>query len=51
MRLISLILYADGITAESIAAHFANIDLTDAVLKARGDKAALIGEKASERYV
>ena len=37
--------YAAGMTAESIGAHFMTIELMDAVLKARGDKAALDAEK------
>ena len=32
-----------GTTLESIGAHFSNIQLMDAVLKARGDKASLVG--------
>ena len=37
--------FAAGVRLKSIDAHFAKIDLTSALLKARGDKAALIGEK------
>lgn len=37
--------YADGATPETIQGHFSNITLMDAVLKARGDKAALEGEQ------
>ena len=37
--------YAAGVTLETIEAHFDNIELMEAVVKARGDKAALIGEK------
>ncbi len=37
--------YAEGMTTESIGAHFMTIELMDAVLKARGDKAALTAEK------
>ncbi|MBS0010462.1 MAG: glycosyl hydrolase 53 family protein [Bacteroidales bacterium] len=33
--------YDDGVTSASIAAHFSKIELSDAILKARGDKAAL----------
>ena len=37
--------YADGTTLETIRNHFANIELGDAVLRARGDKAALAAEE------
>jgi len=37
--------FADGVTHESIEKHFSNIQLMDAVLRARGDKAALIGDQ------
>ena len=37
--------YAEGTTLESINEHFSNIQLADAVLKARGDKAALAAEE------
>ena len=37
--------YADGISLESLAQYFEDIDLMDALLKARGDQAALIGEE------
>ena len=40
--------YADGVNAESIQNHFDKIDLMEAVLKARGDKAALQGESNSK---
>ena len=36
--------YREGVTAEFVKNHFNNIQLMDAVLKARGDKAALKGE-------
>lgn len=36
--------YAAGTTLETIADHFARIELADAVLKARGDRAALATE-------
>lgn len=36
--------YADGVTLESISEYFSNIALMDAVLKARGDQAALVTE-------
>ncbi|MEM9001473.1 MAG: glycosidase [Bacteroidota bacterium] len=35
--------YEEGVTAEFVANHFDNIELMDAVLRARGDKAALEG--------
>ena len=37
--------YAAGTTLETIGQHFSQIELADAMLKARGDKAALIGEE------
>lgn len=37
--------YAAGVTLETIQNHFSNIELADAVLKARGDKAALAAEE------
>ena len=37
--------YAVGTTLETIREHFSNIELADAMLKARGDKAALVGEE------
>ena len=36
--------YREGVTAEFVTNHFDNIELMDAVLRARGDKAALKGE-------
>ena len=36
--------YQDGITLESVQQHYKAISLTDAMLKARGDKAALAGQ-------
>ncbi len=36
--------YDDGVTLESLNNHFSNIQLMDAVIQARGDKAALVGE-------
>lgn len=38
--------YGEGVTLDFIENYFGNINLMDAVLKARGDKAALVGEKA-----
>jgi hypothetical protein len=37
--------FAGGVTLESISSHFANISMAEASIKARGDKAALIGEQ------
>jgi len=37
--------FADNVTPEDISNHFSNIELVDAVLRARGDKAALAGDK------
>ncbi len=39
--------YSPGVTLSNIDAHFSNIQIMDAVLKARGDKAALEGERSS----
>ncbi len=35
--------YAEGVTLDFVNNHFKNIDMTDAMLRARGDNAALIG--------
>ncbi|WP_445381975.1 glycoside hydrolase family 2 TIM barrel-domain containing protein [Robiginitalea sp. IMCC43444] len=43
--------YAEGVTAEFVENYFSNIDLTEAVLQARGDKAALAGESSSKLRV
>lgn len=40
--------YASGVTAESINRYFSQIQLTDAVIKARGDKAALESERTGK---
>ena len=40
--------YAGGVNLSTIQRHFANIQITDAVLRARGDKAALEGEQLSK---
>jgi len=40
--------YAEGISQEGIDQHFGKIELMDAVIKARGDKAALIGESSAK---
>jgi hypothetical protein len=40
--------YEEGVTPEFLDNHFNNIQLMDAVLKARGDKAALTGESSSK---
>lgn len=37
--------FGEGVTANTIAKHFAEINLMGSVLKARGDKAALMGEQ------
>ncbi|MDX1699681.1 MAG: glycoside hydrolase family 2 TIM barrel-domain containing protein, partial [Melioribacteraceae bacterium] len=37
--------YADGVNLMAVENHFARINLQDAVLKARGNKASLIGEE------
>ncbi|MGB5376793.1 glycoside hydrolase family 2 TIM barrel-domain containing protein [Muriicola sp.] len=43
--------YEEGVTPEFVQKHFENIQLMDAVLKARGDKAALVGEQSSKLRV
>jgi hypothetical protein len=40
--------YASGMTAQAIEAYFENIELANAVLKARGDKAAMTAEEVSK---
>lgn len=40
--------YAQGVTAEFVKNHFDNIQLMDAVLRARGDKAALGGNDSEK---
>ncbi|MEZ4883536.1 MAG: glycoside hydrolase family 2 TIM barrel-domain containing protein [Chitinophagales bacterium] len=40
--------YMNGVTLETVTNHFSNINLMDAVLKARGDNAALEGEKSQK---
>lgn len=37
-----------GTTLAAVESHFANIQVTDAVIKARGDKAALAGEQSKK---
>ena len=39
--------YADGVDMAFVQNHFSNIELMDAVLRARGDKAALQGEQSN----
>ena len=39
--------YASGVNLGVVQNHFAKINLSDAVLKARGDKASLVGEELS----
>ncbi|MFM8911926.1 MAG: glycoside hydrolase family 2 TIM barrel-domain containing protein, partial [Flammeovirgaceae bacterium] len=40
--------YQPGVTLQSLEDHFNSIQLMDAVIKARGDKAALVGEQTSK---
>ncbi|MCW5517859.1 glycoside hydrolase family 2 TIM barrel-domain containing protein [Muriicola sp. Z0-33] len=40
--------YEEGVSPEFVQNHFKNINLMDAALKARGDKAALIGEQSGK---
>ncbi len=40
--------YSQGMTLEGVDNHFASIQLIDAVMKARGDQAALIGEQSQK---
>lgn len=40
--------YSKGVTAEAVSNHFSNINLMDAVLKARGDKAALVSAQTGK---
>lgn len=40
--------YNNGVTVQSIENYFSNIQLMDAVLKARGDKAALTGDRVKK---
>lgn len=40
--------YANGMSLEGIDNHFTSIQLIDAAMKARGDKAALIGEQSQK---
>ena len=39
--------YGDGVNLDFVKNHFDNIELADAVLRARGDKAALTGEQSN----
>jgi hypothetical protein len=43
--------YCEGVTLQGVESHFAGIQLMDAVIKARGDKAALAGEQSSKLRV
>jgi hypothetical protein len=43
--------YLEGMTLQGIESHFASIQLMDAVMKARGDKAALQGEQSQKLSV
>jgi len=40
--------YGDGVTLQTVDEHFRNIRLMDAVIKARGDKASLLGERGGK---
>ncbi|XOV93539.1 MAG: glycosidase [Bacteroidota bacterium] len=40
--------YADGVTLQALDNYFSEIGLMDAVIKARGDKASLLGEKGGK---
>jgi len=40
--------YREGVTEKGVEDFFSGIQLMDAVIKARGDKAALVGEQASK---
>jgi len=40
--------YLNGVTLQSVESHFASIQLMDAVIKARGDQAALVGEQTTK---
>lgn len=43
--------YLQGVTLQSVENHFAGIQLMDAVIKARGDQAALTGEQTAKLRV
>lgn len=43
--------YLTGVTLQSVESHFAGIQLVDAVIKARGDQAALVGEQTAKLRV
>jgi len=43
--------YQQGVTPQAVEDHFNSIQLMDAVIKARGDKAALIGEQSQKLSV
>jgi hypothetical protein len=43
--------YEPGVTLEFVRDYFGNLQITDAVLRARGDKAALMGEENSKLRV
>lgn len=40
--------YADGMTVEAVNDHFTSVKLADAVIKARSDKASLLGEQGGK---
>jgi len=43
--------YSEDVTLETINAHFSVIELMDAVIRARGDKAALVSEKVQKVHI
>lgn len=43
--------YLNGVTLQSVESHFAGIQLMDAVIKARGDQAARLGEQTAKLRV
>lgn len=40
--------YGEGVTLEAVLDHFTSVKLADAVIKARGDKASLLGEQGGK---
>ena len=43
--------FDDGVNLTSVKDHFSNIELMNSVVKARGDKAALVGEKVQKVHI
>mgnify|MGYP006283244021 CR=1 FL=1 len=43
--------YKENVTPETIQEHFSGIELMDAVIRARGDKAALVSEKVQKVHL